>query len=203
MKINLPNQITIGRFFLAVVFLVLLACFDFRRRDEMLWMLDVGFILFVVAALSDALDGYLARKQNQVTSFGRIIDPFVDKILVVGGLVLLLGGGFRDQSGENATGLSAWMVLIVVARELLVSGLRGFSEAEGKPYASNLWGKIKMITQSITVGWIIASLGRGQDVRWIIISRPYVIAIMLGVTVVSVFAYLLASREALAEQSRE
>ncbi len=203
MRINLPNQITIGRFFIAIVFLFLLASFRLADRDRHLWMLDTAFILFIVAAGSDWLDGYLARKQNQITAFGRILDPFADKILVIGAFVLLLGRGFRDAAGVNATGLAAWMVVVIVARELLVSGLRGFSESQGKAYAANWWGKIKMVLQSITVGWIIASVGRLRDVEIIREGRPYLIWLMVAFTAASVGAYLVASREALSEQSRE
>ena len=203
MRINLPNQITIGRLFLAIIFILLLACFDVRQREEGLWMLDAAFVLFVVAAATDWLDGYLARKQNQVTSFGRILDPFVDKILVIGAFVLLLGRGFHNDNGENVTGLRAWMVVVIIARELLVSGLRGFSESQGQAYGANWWGKIKMILQSICVGWIIASVGRLQDVGWIREGRPVMIWTMVIFTAASVVAYLVASREALAEQSRE
>ncbi|MFQ5502284.1 MAG: CDP-diacylglycerol--glycerol-3-phosphate 3-phosphatidyltransferase [Phycisphaerae bacterium] len=203
MRINLPNQITIGRCIIAIVFLFLLASFRLADRDRHLWMLDTAFILFIVAAGSDWLDGYLARKQNQITSFGRILDPFADKILVIGAFVLLLGRGFRDSTGVNATGLAAWMVVVIVARELLVSGLRGFSESQGRAYAANWWGKIKMVLQSVTVGWIIASVGRLRDVEIIREGRPYLIWLMVVFTAVSVGAYLVASREALSEQSRE
>jgi len=203
MRINLPNQITIARFFMAIAFLLLLTFFDLAHRQQMIWMLDAAFVLFVVAALSDILDGYLARRQDQVTAFGRILDPFVDKILVVGAFVLLLGSGFRDEHGHSVTGLQAWMVVIIVARELLVSGLRGFSESQGKPYAANWWGKSKMVTQSTTVGWVIMSVGRWRDVDWIRVGRPIIIWAMLALTVASVVAYLFASREALAERSRD
>ncbi|HVP11979.1 MAG TPA: CDP-diacylglycerol--glycerol-3-phosphate 3-phosphatidyltransferase [Phycisphaerae bacterium] len=202
MRINLPNQITIGRFVLTVIFLVLLSSFDFAQREQSLWKLDVAFILFVIAAGTDWLDGYLARKHNQVTSFGRILDPFVDKILLVGALVLLLGHGFRDAHGEDVTGLRAWMVVVIISRELLVSGLRGFSEAQGKPYAANWWGKSKMVLQSITVGWLIASVGRLRGIEWVMEGRPIVIWVMVLFTAASVVAYLFASREALAEQAR-
>ena len=203
MRINLPNRITIARFFLAIVFLVMLARIDHAELPEQDWMIDLAFTLFLIAAGTDWLDGYLARKHNQVTSFGRILDPFVDKILLIGAFILLLGRNFRDAAGANVTGLAAWMVVVIVARELLVSGLRGFSESQGKAYAANWWGKIKMLLQSITVGWIVMSVGRLRDVEWIMVGRPIMIRVMVLFTAVSVVAYLLASREALAEQSRE
>jgi len=202
MRMNLPNQITVGRLFIAIIFLVLLCRFDISHRQQQLWMLDVAFILFVIAAGTDWLDGYLARRQNQVTAFGRILDPFVDKILVLGAFVLLLGKGFRIEGGESVTGLSAWMIAVIVARELLVSGLRGHSESQGKAYAANHWGKIKMLLQSICVGWILASVGRLHDVGWVIEVRPWLIWGVVLFTAASVVAYLFASREALAEQSR-
>ncbi|MBN2559640.1 MAG: CDP-diacylglycerol--glycerol-3-phosphate 3-phosphatidyltransferase [Phycisphaerae bacterium] len=202
MRMNLPNQITTGRFFLAILFLILLASFDFAHRVQKLWMLDVAFILFVLAAGTDWLDGYLARRQNQVTAFGRILDPFVDKILLMGAFVLLLGHGFRDEHGAGVTGLQAWMVVLIISRELLVSGLRGFSESQGKAYAANRWGKIKMVLQSITAGWIIASVGRLRDVEWVMAGRPVLVWAMVLFTAASVVAYLVASREALSEQSR-
>ncbi len=202
MRVNLPNQITIGRFILSIVFLILLAGFDFNHRDRDMWMLDVGFTLFVIAAATDYLDGYLARKHNQVTSFGRILDPFVDKILIVGGFVLLLGHGFRDEHGTDVTGLQAWMVVLIIARELLVSSLRGFSEAQGRAYGANWWGKAKMVLQSITLGWLVMSVGRLRDIDWVMAGRPVAIWVTIGFTGLSVVAYLSASREALLEQSR-
>lgn len=202
MRMNLPNQITVGRFFLSIICLLLLAGYEESRRAEQLWMIDAAFWIFVVAGLSDFLDGYLARKQNQVTSFGRILDPFVDKILVCGGFIMLLGSGFHDAHGAPITGLSAWMVVVIVARELLVSGLRGFSEASGKPFAANYWGKAKMIVQCMTVPLIIQTVGRWRGIEWIMIWRTAMIWITVVVTAVSVIAYLTASREALSEQSR-
>ncbi len=203
MRMNVPNQITVGRFFAAIVVLVLLSLYDHAKADEHRWMIHAAFWLFLVAALSDILDGYLARRQNQITAFGRILDPFADKLLVVGSYILLLGGGFRDERGVNVTDLSAWMVLIVVARELLVSGLRGFSEARGKAFGANWWGKIKMLLQSICLGWILQSLSGWRDWDIFVAARPYVVYVMVLFTALSAVSYLFASRDALAEQSRE
>ncbi|RIK66643.1 MAG: CDP-diacylglycerol--glycerol-3-phosphate 3-phosphatidyltransferase [Planctomycetota bacterium] len=202
MRMNLPNQITTGRFLLSLVVLGLLARFELSHRDEQLWLLEAAFWLFIVCALGDILDGYLARRQNQVTSFGRILDPFADKILVCGAFILLLGRGYVDGDGRNVTGLSAWMVVIIVARELLVSSLRGFSEAAGKPYGANYWGKTKMLVQCVTVPLIIRTVGPWRDVEWAIAWRTFMIWGTVIVTALSVGSYLAASRKALMEQSR-
>lgn len=199
---NLPNQITVGRFILAIIFLVALSFFDWRYRASQLWLIDTAFYIFIIAGVSDFLDGYLARKQNQVTSFGRILDPFVDKSLVCGGFVLLLGAGFIDERGQNVTGLAAWMVVIIIARELLVSGLRGFAESKGTPFGANYWGKAKMVIQCITIPLIIKTVGSWRAYPWVMHIRDIMIWLTVIVTALSVIAYLTASREALAERRR-
>ncbi|MFQ5424497.1 MAG: CDP-diacylglycerol--glycerol-3-phosphate 3-phosphatidyltransferase [Phycisphaerae bacterium] len=203
MRMNLPNQITVARLFIAVVFCCLLACFDCRQIARDAWILDLALGLFIVGAVSDILDGYLARRQNQVTNLGRVLDPFVDKILVSGGFILFLGTGFVNEQGRNITDLRAWMVVAIVSRELLISGLRGFSESSGRSYGANAWGKAKMVVQSVTVGWVLASIGRGREIDWFVAARPFVIWFALIITALSVGGYLSASRAALAERPRE
>jgi CDP-diacylglycerol---glycerol-3-phosphate 3-phosphatidyltransferase len=199
---NLPNQITVARFILAIVVLVGLSFFDWRSRESQLWLIDGAFYIFIIAGVSDWLDGYLARKQNQVTSFGRILDPFVDKSLVCGGFILLLGTGFVDNEGRNVCGLAAWMVVLIIARELLVSGLRGFAESKGKPYAANYWGKVKMVVQCVTIPLIVKTVGSWRAYPWIMHARDIMIWLTVIVTALSVVAYLMASREALSERRR-
>lgn len=199
---NLPNQITLARLVLAIVFFCLLGAFEWPRRVDQAWMIEAAFWLFIVAALSDILDGYLARKQNQVTSFGRILDPFVDKILVCGGFILFLGPGFHDERGLAVTGLAPWMVVVMIAREFLVTSLRGFSEAAGTPYAANLWGKVKMLLQSITIPLILKSIHAWRDIEWITTARTIMIWLTVAVTILSVGSYLAASRQALSQRAR-
>src|SRR5262245_25742047 len=108
MKINLPNQITILRLIMAIIFFVCLA--PYRYGTSIVALLDAAAILFFVAAWTDVLDGYLARKHNQITSFGRIIDPFVDKILVIGAYIFLAGDGFTAPGGQRISYVEPWMV---------------------------------------------------------------------------------------------
>ena len=150
---NLPNQITIARLILAVLFFILISRFNVRNPDPRI--LDVCLIIFIVACLTDWLDGYLARRNNQVTALGRVLDPFVDKVLVCGAFVFFAGSGFVDSDGHNVTAVAPWMVVVIVGRELLVTGLRGFSEAQGRPFAADVFGKIKTITQMVTASVIM------------------------------------------------
>lgn len=150
---NLPNQITLARLILAVLFFVLISRFNIRDPDP--GILDICLTLFIVACLTDWLDGYLARRNNQVTALGRVLDPFVDKVLVCGAFVFFAGAGFVDSAGRNVTAVAPWMVVVIVGRELLVTGLRGFSEAQGRPFAADVFGKIKTITQMVTASVIM------------------------------------------------
>ncbi len=150
---NLPNQITLARLILAVLFFILISRFNVREPDPAI--LDVCLTLFIVACLTDWLDGYLARRNNQVTALGRVLDPFVDKVLVCGAFVFFAGAGFVDSDGRNVTAVAPWMVVVIVGRELLVTGLRGFSEAQGRPFAADVFGKIKTITQMVTASVIM------------------------------------------------
>ena len=101
---NLPNQITLARLFVAIVFCAMIVQYDARQSGRDVWKLDVCLAIFVIAAVSDVVDGFLARRRNQVTSFGRLIDPFVDKVLICGAFVLLAGQNF-GAPGARLTSL--------------------------------------------------------------------------------------------------
>lgn len=149
---KLANQITFGRFLLSVAALVVLAIHpnDPPATWKPTW---IAFWLIFVAASTDALDGYVARRMGQTSSFGRLFDPFVDKILVCGGLILLL----RLDSLRPL--LPAWAVVVIVARELFVTSLRGMVEAQGKSFGADRLGKWKMVFQSLLVGSLVAWQG--------------------------------------------
>ncbi|MBN1514570.1 MAG: CDP-diacylglycerol--glycerol-3-phosphate 3-phosphatidyltransferase [Phycisphaerae bacterium] len=204
MAINLPNQITLGRLVLATILFVCLAQYDHGQSS--LRMLDWAAALFIVAALTDMLDGYLARRQNQVTSFGRVLDPFVDKVLVCGSFLFLCAPGFVDDAtGRNVSDVSAWMVVLIIGRELLVTSLRGFSEAQGDSFGANVFGKAKMMVQSITIPVILIfqahpdGVFASPKVRWI---QPALVWLTVIVTTASMGSYLLRARNILSELSR-
>ncbi len=137
---NLPNQLTLSRLALSCVLFALLA-YRFYLAS---------FALFVVAASTDWLDGYFARKWGQVTVLGRILDPFVDKVIVCGSFIFLVA--------EPHSGVKAWMTVVVVGRELLITAIRGFLEQHGADFSAQLSGKLKMVLQCVAVGVCLFAL---------------------------------------------
>lgn len=140
---HLPNQLTVARLVLSVIFFVVLAF-----ATEETWkgvsrtLLNLAFVLFVCAVVTDFLDGYLARRWNLTSTFGRIADPFADKIVICGGFVMLTG--MTDL-------VQPWFAVVVMFREFLVSGLRSFLESKGVAFGAALSGKLKMFAQSIAI----------------------------------------------------
>ena len=139
---NLPNKLTIFRIFL-VPLMVIIPFFNIQGQWLNIpieyWIVN---IIFIVASLTDRLDGQIARKNNQVTTFGKFTDPLADKILVIAALVMLV----------EYTRLPAWIPIIVLAREFIVSGYRLVAvEKGGKVIAASIWGKLKTVTQMIAI----------------------------------------------------
>ena len=195
---NLPNQITIARLILAVLFFILISRFDARDPDPAI--LNICLIMFIVACLTDWLDGYLARRTNQVTALGRVLDPFVDKVLVCGAFVFFAGAGFVDSAGHNVTAVAPWMVVVIVGRELLVTGLRGFSEAQGRPFAADVLGKIKTITQMITASVImlcVAHAPSGETRSLLAGASEVLLWLTIVITSCSGLNYLYKARKVL------
>ncbi len=201
MRINLPNQITIARLVMAVVFFACLAQFQAKVVPMPLWLLNLSGALFVIAALTDILDGYLARKTNQVTAFGRVVDPFVDKILVIGAYMFLAGDRFVDASGANLTYVADWMVVVILGRELFVTSLRGMSEGGGQSFGANAYGKAKMLLQSVTVGWILFTLANPGPLGNLQAAIPIFVYLTVLVTALSAIPYILMSKSILSEMS--
>ncbi|GAB4386272.1 MAG: hypothetical protein Kow0022_14760 [Phycisphaerales bacterium] len=158
-----PNALTALRVALAGVVVVLLStglpapgveAGAVSRRAVLLAAASV----FVAAAVTDALDGFLARKWNVVSLFGRVVDPFADKLLVLGSFVCLAGVSFADPRGGMLSGVQPWMVVVILARELLVTTLRGVYESRGVDFSATGSGKAKMILQSGVVPAVLVLL---------------------------------------------
>lgn len=142
MKMNLPNKLTIIRILLVPI-MVIIPFFNIETKIAgiPLTYLIVDLI-FIIASLTDKLDGYLARKNNQVTTFGKFLDPLADKILVLSAMVMLV------EMGK----IPGWIPIIVLAREFVVSGYRLIAvEKGGKVIAASKWGKLKTVTQMIAI----------------------------------------------------
>lgn len=146
---NLPNQITLGRFFGAVALFVVLAGLPATQPARANLGL-LGVWLFVLTAGSDFLDGWLARHLKQLTVFGRMADAFVDKVLICGALTFLCA------LPETTAMVPPWSVVVVITREFMVTGIRGVVEAQGRPFPADRLGKLKLVTQAVAVGAFLA-----------------------------------------------
>lgn len=131
---NLPNMLTLGRMILVPVFMVAILC---AIPSGSYW----AALIFIIASFTDFLDGYLARKNNQVTNFGKIMDPLADKLLVAAALISLV------QLGD----VPAWIAILILGREFAVTGLRSVAAAEGIVVAASKLGKFKTVTQMIAL----------------------------------------------------
>jgi CDP-diacylglycerol--glycerol-3-phosphate 3-phosphatidyltransferase len=141
---NVPNQLTALRLLLSLVLFALIA-FKFYLAST---------IVFVVAAGTDWLDGYWARKYGQVTNLGRILDPFVDKIIICGTFIFLVA--------VPSSGVQAWMAVVIVGRELLVTALRSYLEGEGADFSASMSGKLKMVVQCAAAAIVLVALDYGD-----------------------------------------
>ena len=143
---NLANKLTVFRMILVPVFVIIgylgvlgVITGDFLGIPMFLWLMN---LVFIIASITDKLDGYIARSRNQVTTFGKFLDPLADKILVLSALVMLV------EFGK----IPAWIPVIVLAREFLVSRYRLLAvEKGGKVIAASIWGKLKTVTQMIAI----------------------------------------------------
>ncbi len=139
---NLPNKLTVFRIILVPIMVII----PFIGIEGDLWGIPISYLLidlvFVLASITDKLDGYIARSKNQVTAFGKFLDPLADKILVLAAMLMLV----------EMNKLPAWIPIIVLAREFLVSGYRLIAvEQGGKVIAASKWGKLKTVTQMIAI----------------------------------------------------
>jgi CDP-diacylglycerol--glycerol-3-phosphate 3-phosphatidyltransferase len=141
---NLPNQLTSLRLALAMVMFCMISA---------QWYM-AAFVLFVVAAGTDWLDGYFARKYGQVTTLGRILDPFADKVIICGAFIYLLVPmhNVHVPLSVREWALREWMVVVIVGRELLVTALRSFFEQRDADFSAKMSGKLKMVVQCIAAG---------------------------------------------------
>lgn len=177
-SLNVPNAITMARLLLSFVLFSLI-------QWSTAWVWAAGLFVFSVA--TDVLDGYIARKYQLITQLGRILDPFVDKFITIGTFLFLLP---HPQSG-----VTPWMVVIVLGREILVTSLRGFLEQQGADFSASASGKLKMFLQCVAATVALLSL----DPAWaawtigplaLTLLRDILLWTMVAVTLWSGFDYV-------------
>jgi CDP-diacylglycerol--glycerol-3-phosphate 3-phosphatidyltransferase len=161
-------------------------------------ILQLAFWTFIVVAASDVLDGYLARRGNHITAFGRIADPFVDKVLVMGAMVYLA------VMSWSAHWFPAWIVVVILAREFLVTAIRGYVESLGVKFPADWLGKVKMFTQCFAVGVVMGIHAfdfTPEAFRfWSDVGMVFVYATLVT-SVASCVSYLVKTRQLLLEGS--
>lgn len=168
-SLNLPNLITLSRLILSFVLFAMISATEW-------WIASAA--VFVIAAATDALDGHIARKYGLITTLGRILDPFVDKIIVCGAFVFLL-----EQAEQS--GITAWMVMAVIGREMFVTGLRSFLEQSGQDFSAAWSGKIKMALQCLAIVLSLLSLDADLRSDMLLVTRDVTLWLAIIITVYS------------------
>lgn len=182
---RLPNILTTGRLLLAFVL--------FWAIGAERW--PVALIVFIVAAITDWLDGYLARLYGSASPLGRMYDPLVDKVLIVGAFVFLLD--VRSSSLAGGAGWTPAMVVVLLAREFLVTGVRAYLEERGVAFGADWLGKAKMVLQASALAWILAAFWLaeiGMAPSWTAFLRDGLNGLAVGLTAASGLHYLWVAR---------
>ena len=178
---NLPNKLTIARVIMIPFFVFFLLI-----NPESTALRIIADIIFIAASLTDMADGKIARKYNLVTNFGKFMDPLADKLLVCSAMICLI------QTKQ----LAAWFVIIIVAREFIISGFRLIAAENGIVLAANIFGKLKTVSQMIMIIILVANL----NVTWLYVVGQILIWVSLILTILSLVIYIYQNKDVLKEQ---
>ena len=178
-KENIPNLLTLGRIVLIPVFILILCIWNSVAGHA------VAAVVFALASITDYLDGYLARKWKVVTNFGKFMDPLADKLLVCSAMICMI----------DLKRLSAWFVIIIIAREFIISGFRLIAAENGIVIAANYWGKFKTASQMIMIILLILHF----DGIFVILEQIF-IWLSLALTIISLITYIWQNRTVLSMQ---
>lgn len=192
---NLPNKITVARMLLIPIMIIV----PYLGLNNILFgSVTIGsfitLIIFLIASFTDFLDGYLARKNNLVTTFGKFLDPIADKLLVLSALIMLVEQGI----------IPGWIPIIIAAREFIVSGIRMLAAGDGKVIAASWYGKVKTVSQMIAISLAFLStntfmqftsvgMSTGALILNILMSLAMVIAVLT--TILSGIDYFMKSKD--------
>ncbi len=179
MKMNVPNQLTVLRIIMVPFFVAFMLYDIVPGMDK--W---IALVIFCVASATDWLDGYLARKHNLVTNFGKFMDPLADKLLVSAAMICLISSGK----------LEAWIVIVIISREFIISGFRLVASDNGIVIAASYWGKFKTVSQMFMVILMIGDFGGVFTTVELILKW-----IALALTVISLLDYIVKNKQVLTE----
>ena len=179
---NLPNKITLFRVVMIPFFLVLMLVPQIPYANYF------ATVVFVIACLSDFLDGYLARKYHLVTNFGKFMDPLADKLLVCSALICFVELAY----------VPAWIVIIIIAREFIISGFRLIASDNGVVIAASYWGKFKTVTQMIACILLILQL----PFSWAALAADIFLYAALILTIISLCEYVWKNREVIRDKKQ-
>ena len=177
---NLPNKLTMFRVILIPFFVVFLLV-DITPVDK--W---IALAVFIIASLTDMLDGKIARKYNLVTNFGKFMDPLADKLLVCSAMICLV----------ELARIPAWVVIIIIAREFIISGFRLVASDNGVVIAASYWGKFKTVFQMLMICLMIA------DLEPLTLVTQIIMWVALALTVVSLVDYLMKNKSVMKENNK-
>jgi CDP-diacylglycerol--glycerol-3-phosphate 3-phosphatidyltransferase len=178
---NLPNKLTLFRVILIPFFVFFLLCPWFEGYGNY-----IALAIFIVASITDFLDGRIARKYNLVTNFGKFMDPLADKLLVCSALICLV----------ELSRLPAWIAIIIIAREFIISGFRLIAADNGIVIAASYWGKFKTVSQMLMVILLILDF----DGVFLGLLTVIVTYLALALTVISLVDYIIKNKDVLKEQ---
>lgn len=178
---NLPNKLTMFRVFMIPFFVIFMLVNVTGEYDKY-----IAVAIFIIASLTDMLDGKIARKYNLVTNFGKFMDPLADKLLVCSALICLIG----DK-------LQAWIVIVIISRELIISGFRTIAADNGVVIEASWWGKYKTTSQMLMIIIMIVNL----NYSWYGTLEYVFIYLSLVLTIISLVDYLVKNRQVLVDGS--
>ncbi len=178
---NTPNKLTVLRMIM-VPFLVVLLLTGWGGEANR-WL---SLAVFCVASITDWFDGYLARKNNLVTNFGKFMDPLADKLLVCSAMICMIE---RKQ-------LAAWIVIVIIAREFIISGFRLIAAENGVVIAANYWGKFKTVSQMVMIILLILN----SEVAVLVILTKVFVVLSVALTVISLGTYIYQNRKVISMQ---
>ena len=179
---NVPNRLTVLRVAMIPLFVVAMLWHQLPYSDY------IAAVLFIGACITDFLDGYIARKHNLVTTFGKFMDPLADKLLVCAALICFLA--------EDNPEMPAWVVIIIISREFIISGFRLVASDNGVVIAASYWGKFKTTFQIIMICLMIADLAPLYYVTQIVMW------IALALTVISLLDYLIKNKRVMQDTGK-